>query len=160
MTTFRIFSILPWLLISLAAPALQAQGEAAVFSDPLAKRSAFPVPPGAGPDQGYARMARYVIAFMVGSDERTQQVDAWYTEEGLEQVKAFYAQTFGHAFTCEAVDHAEFMVQHRALFKDSDFPGSDGRYEHCASGRLDLFSPVYNYALFAWQAGTMIVFRR
>jgi len=112
------------------------------------------------PDHGYARLARYVVAFMVGSDERTQQVDAWYSGERMEAVRGFYAGTFGHAFACETVDHEEFMHQHRNLFKDSPFADPAGIYEHCASGRLDLFSPVYNYALQTWQTGTMIVFRR
>lgn len=147
------------LLISLAAAA-PAADRSPGFEDPLARRSAFPVPPGAVPDHGYARLARYVVAFMYGLDERTQQVDAWYAEERLEAVKAFYAGTFGHEFACETVDHEEFMHQHWSLFKNSDFADPGGVYEHCAAGRLDLFSPVYNYALQSWQTGTMVVFRR
>ena len=168
MTTTRFFSILPLLLISLApfptAAAEGTEGKAAqgpaAFADPLARRTAFPIPPGSVPDYGYARLARYVVAFMYGLDERNQQVDAWYIEERLETVKGFYSESFGHVFSCETVDHREFIYQHWNLFKESSFADPDGAYEHCASGRLDLFSPVYNYALQTWQTGTMIVFRR
>jgi len=128
--------------------------------DPLARRSAFPVPPGAVPDQGYARIARYVVSFMYGLDDRTQRVDAWYAAERLAEVQRFYAETFGNAFVCETVDHVEFMHQNWTLFESGSFPDAEGAYEHCASGRMDLFSPVYNYALKTWQTGTMIVFRR
>lgn len=160
MTTIRIISILLLLLISPVPSAAQAGDQGTAFADPLARRGAFPVPPGAVPDQGYARLARYVVAFMYGLDERTQQVDAWYSEERLEAVRGFYAGTFGHAFACETVDHLEFIHQHRSLFKDSAFADAEGVYEHCVSGRIDLFSPVYNYALQTWQTGTMVVLRR
>lgn len=145
------------LLISLAAPGAETP---AAFADPLARRSAFPVPPGAVPDTGYARLVRSVVSFMYGLDDRTQQADAWYIEERVGTVKAFYAETFGHEFACETVDHMEFIAQNWSLFKNSSFAGPEGVYEHCSSGSLDLFSPVYNYALQTWQTGTMIVFRR
>ena len=160
MTTIRIISTLLLLLISLVSADAQAGDAGTAFADPLARRGPFPVPPGAVPDQGYARLARYVVAFMYGLDERTQQVDAWYSGERLEAVRGFYADTFGHAFACETVDHPEFIHQHRSLFKDSTFADAEGVYEHCVSGRVDLFSPVYNYALQTWQAGTMVVLRR
>lgn len=148
------------LLISLAPAAALAQDAGATFEDPLSRRGPFPVPPGAVPDQGYARLAGYVVAFMYGRDERSQRADAWYLEERLESVREFYEGSFGHAFACETVDHLAFMHEQWGLFKDSAFADAEGVYEHCVSGRIDLFSPVYNYALQTWQAGTMIVFRR
>jgi hypothetical protein len=150
-------SVLPLLLISLWAP---AGGGTLEFSDPLAQTRGFPVPPGAAPDHGYARLERTVMAFMAGTDERTQQVDAWYLEERIEAVREFYTGTFGHAFTCETVDHEQFMHEAWSVFRNAAFANAAGVYEHCVSGRIHLFSPVYNYALQTWQAGTMIVFRR
>jgi len=147
-------------LLWLAVSPLTAQEAAWRFHDPLTERTAWPVYPGAEADLGYADLGRYIVAFIHGFDERTLRTWAWHTEDRLEPVGVFYRDTLGYPLKCGEVDHAEFMKQHWTLFLDLNLPDTAGRYVHCAAPGLDLFSPVYNYALQMWQGGTMIVFHR
>jgi len=147
-------------LLWLAAPPLAAQGTAIQFRDPLTRRSAWPVYPGAESDLGYGDLARYLIAHIHGFDERSLRAWAWHTEDGLNAVRTFYRDALGYPLQCREVDHPEFMKQNWHLFSGLTLPDTAGRYTHCAAPGVDLFSPVYNYALKMWQTGTMIVFHR
>ncbi len=148
------------LALLLAAAGLWAQEAVYRFEDPLLKGPPFPVYAGAEADVGYADLAKYIVAFMHGSDERSLQAWAWHTQDGLDPVRAFYTGTLGYPLECEKEDHQAFMKKHWTLFLGLNLPQTEGAYVHCAAGTLDLFSPVYNYARKEWQDGTMIVFRR
>jgi len=148
------------LLLLLLGTTAFAQQTSYRFEDPLFSGPAFPVYPGAEADLGYAGLARYILAFMHGVDERSIQAWTWHTPDGLDQVKAFFGDAFGYSLRCETEDHQNFMKKYWSLFLDLQLPNTEGTYVHCASGNLDLFSPVYNYALQEWQTGTMILFRR
>ena len=163
MNISRRRSLRPLALISLlwlAVSPLAAQETVLRFRDPLTERPAWPVYPGAEADLGYADLGRYIVAFIHGLDERGIRAWAWHTEDALEPVKAFYRDTLGYPLQCREEDHATFMKQHWTLFLGLTLPYTEGRYTHCTAPGLDLFSPVYNYALQGWQAGTMIVFHR
>ena len=147
-------------LLCAVAAVLPAQQASYEFKDPLVARQTFPVYPGAEGDIAYADLGRYLVAFMRGYDGRNLQAWAWHTEDALDKVKDFYRDTLGYPLDCAEVQHADFMKTYWSLFLDLRLPDTQGRYAHCAGPGLDLFSPVYNYALQGWESGTMILFHK